>query len=189
MMSRPIPLTSQIIAGCSEGRQLKLSEITDILSSPNVAFSMIPSLWKHTPSILVPTEFYFYSSVLNQTDFALSGTTGKKSVWIENTGINSFCSSQLSAGISTSRGQGSIKHQTIYKIDSMTNINNIDQKCQYYWGLRNPCLCCWGKILKFLSWNFPNCPVVKATLSLQGAWVWPLVGELRSCKLCGVVQK
>ena len=92
---------------------------------PNVAFSMIPSPWKCKPSILVPTEF-FYSIFLNQTDFALSETTGNVR--------EHFCLSQLSAGISWVETRDAVKHLTIYRIDSVKNINNTDQKCQYGWA-------------------------------------------------------
>ena len=39
------------------------------------------------------------------------------------------------------------------------------------------------------KWNFPGSPMVKTVLPLQGAWVWSLVGELRSHMLCGWPKK
>ena len=43
MISKPIPLTSQIIVGCSEGRQLNLSKITWHFILPK----MLLFLWSH----------------------------------------------------------------------------------------------------------------------------------------------
>ena len=37
--------------------------------------------------------------------------------------------------------------------------------------------------------DFPGGPVVKTVLPLQGVWVPPLVGELRSYMLLGVTRK
>ena len=37
--------------------------------------------------------------------------------------------------------------------------------------------------------DFPGSPVVKTALSMQEAWVWSLVRDLRSHKLCGVAKK
>ena len=34
------------------------------------------------------------------------------------------------------------------------------------------------------NWNFPGSLVVKTQLSLQGTWIWSLVGELRSHVPC-----
>ena len=40
-----------------------------------------------------------------------------------------------------------------------------------------------------MKWNFPGGPMVKTVPPLQGAWVWPLVGELRSHMLHGWPKK
>ena len=39
------------------------------------------------------------------------------------------------------------------------------------------------------DWEFSGCPGVKTELSLQGALVWSLAGELRSFMLCDVLKK
>ena len=45
------------------------------------------------------------------------------------------------------------------------------------------------RILKLIFLEFPGSPVVRTLLPLQGAWVRPLVGELRSCMPQGMAKK
>ena len=44
-------------------------------------------------------------------------------------------------------------------------------------------------LLNDMKWNFPGGPTVKTVPPLQGAWVWPLVEELRSHMLHGWPKK
>ena len=64
--------------------------------------------------------------------------------------------------------------------------------CRLHWQADSQPLCHHGSPDEYLLriktkmrvWEFPGCPVVRTWRFHCRAWVWSLVGELRSCKPC-----